>query len=201
MQLGGVYFIINPMKKILSPLFFLFLLTSCSITVVNVSSFFISELINGNYYLVEYSSEKTGITTTVTNVNPIDANDIKIFTVEEFKTVARLDSSTRLPLVSSNGVYTGSFVHNNTLYTFNHMYNSTGAVYSYTFFSRSDTNSFKAYAGFIIQNNGLYIAQRKDTNIGTTTESTIAFYAEDNIDFSAVDGAPIYQKLGTTPVF
>ncbi|MGL5722800.1 MAG: hypothetical protein ACRCY4_10410 [Brevinema sp.] len=187
------------MKKTLFFLFF-FTLVRCSITPMQSSTLFVNNLISGNYCMVEYASEDTGTVALTGDLND-EGNPIS---VRVFKDVARVSSGNPLQLVSMNGSYTGSFIHINLLYTFERMYDENSAIYSYTFYGRSAetaNTSFKAYVGFRIQDNGLYTLDKKSWDMGTTLESTLAFYSVDNINFTKVEGGPLYQKLGTTPVF
>ena len=92
------------MKKILIFLFSLFFLTNCSVAVIDAFSFFIEDLANGNYYLVEYTSEDTGKTAVTTNIDLLSATE-SIVEVPIFETVARINPISRLALISSNGNY------------------------------------------------------------------------------------------------
>ncbi|MGL5721827.1 MAG: hypothetical protein ACRCY4_05450 [Brevinema sp.] len=165
---------------------------------VKFSSSFVSNLVSGNYYMVEYSSEDTG---EVFNTGDVDDMGDPI-TTKIFRDVARTSTTDPLQLTASSGQYTGGFVHNNITYTFEHQVDANTAIYSYVFFGRSAetaNTAIRAYIGFRTQNNGLYTLGKKNWDMGVTLQSTINFYSRENIDTSTIEGGPLYQKFGTTP--
>ncbi|MGL5254121.1 MAG: hypothetical protein ACRC9L_03815 [Brevinema sp.] len=174
------------MKKNIPFLLLIFFISSCSTSPVDLSSVFIKNLSEGAFFLVERSVQETGV----------DQNGAPIF-----KEVSSLDSTTPLKLIVLDGKYTGSFIHNDLLYTFETVNDSYSGVYSYYVFGRSSDTAntrIKAYIGFKIQNDGIYAAGKKNWDAGTTLQSTLSFYGRNNIDFSKIDGGPLYQILGTT---